>query len=100
MLASFAELQSPFDEEHSAFGEELSALADTAGTAEGFGDLYEEATDGDAATQEVGPAGELELEDESESEGEFETEFDGESEFEGEFEGAAPTRTEIDAAES
>ena len=99
LLASFAELQSPFDEEHSAFGEELSALADTAGAAEGFGDPHEEATDGDAATQEVEPAGELELEDESENEGEFEAEFEGESGFEGEFEGAAPTRTEIDAAD-
>jgi two-component system, chemotaxis family, sensor kinase CheA len=101
LLASFAELQSPFDEEHSAFGEELSALADTVGAAEGFGDTHEEATDGDTATQAVEPAGELELESEIEGEieGEFEAEFEAEFDGEGEYESAAPTPTEIDAAD-
>jgi two-component system chemotaxis sensor kinase CheA len=101
LLASFAELQSPFDEEYSAFGEELSALADTARAAEGFGDPYEEATDGDAATQKVGLEGEIEgeIEGEFDIEGEGEGEFEGEIEGEGEFEGAAPTPTEIDAAD-
>ena len=83
LLASFAELQgSPFDEEHSVFGEELSALAETARAAE-FGDPHDEATDGDAATQAVEPAGEPE----------------DESEIESEIEGAAPTQPEIDAAD-
>ena len=78
LLASFAELQgSPFDEEHSVFGEELSALAETARAAE-FGDPHDEATDGDAETQAVEPAGELD---------------------ESEIEGAAPTQPEIDAAD-
>ena len=60
--------------------------------AEGFGDLYEEATDGDAATQEVGLAGEFELEDEIEVEGEFEAEFEVEGEFEDEVSSRARLR--------